>query len=235
MSNLAQKITENVAAVRERIAAAAARAGRDAAKVTLVAVTKYAGPEPTRAVFAAGCRALGESRPQQLWPKAEALRDLDVEWHMIGHLQRNKIRRTLPLLKMMQSVDNLRLLEAIDRTAGELSLKMPVLLEVKVAEDAEKHGFSPASLPALLGELARFAHVDIQGLMCMASLAGEADLVRRDFAALRNLRDELAKECPPNVDLRELSMGMSGDFEAAIEEGATIVRVGSALFEGVTL
>lgn len=233
MTNTAEIIAANVAAVRRRIADAAARAGADPQRITLVAVTKYVGPAETRAVFEAGCTVLGESRPQQLWPKAEALADLPIEWQMIGHLQRNKIRRTLPLVKMIQSVDNLRSIETIDRIAGELSLQMPILLEVNISSDAQKHGFSPQRMKPLMGELGQFSNVKIQGLMCMASLAGGMDAARRDFSALRELRQRLAGDCPENVELRELSMGMSRDYEAAIAEGATIVRVGSALYDGI--
>ena len=239
MSNTAKKIAEliaeNVADVRRRIAEAAKRAGTDPADVTLVAVTKYVGPLRTRAVFEAGCTILGESRPQQFWPKAEALADLSIEWHMIGHLQRNKIRRTLPLVNMVQSVDDMRLLEAIDRIAGELSLQMPILLEVNVSGESEKHGFGLQAMRPLLGTLGPFSNIKVQGLMCMASFSGGLDTAQRDFSTLRNLRDDLAVECPENVDLKELSMGMSGDYEAAIEEGATIVRVGSALYKGLEL
>ena len=238
MSNIAEQIAENVADVRRRIAEAAKRAGTDPADVALVAVTKYVGTLQTRAVFEAGCSILGESRPQQLWPKAETLADLPIEWHMIGHLQRNKIRRTLPLVKMIQSADNVRLLEALDRIAGELSLQMPILLEVNVSGESKKHGFEPQAMRPLMGQLGPFSNIKVQGLMCMASLSSGLDVARRevarrDFSTLRNLRDDLAGECPDNVDLKELSMGMSGDYEAAIEEGATIIRVGSALYRGI--
>ena len=235
MSNISEQIAENVADVRRRITEAAKRVGTDPADVALVAVTKYVGPRQTRAVFEAGCTILGESRPQQLWPKAEALADMPVEWHMIGHLQRNKIRRTLPLVKMIQSVDNARLLEAIDRIADELSLQMPILLEVNVSSESKKHGFEPQAMRPLMEKLGPFSNVKVQGLMCMASISGGVDMDRRDFSTLRNLRDDLAGECPDSVDLKELSMGMSGDYEAAIEEGATIVRVGSALYNGMEL
>ena len=235
MPSIVEIIAENVAEIRQRIAAAASRAGTDPASVAMVAVTKYVGPEKTRAVFQAGCPILGESRPQQLWPKAEALRDIPIHWHMIGHLQRNKVRRTLPIVKMVQSVDNLRLLETIDRIAGELSLKMPVLLEVNISGEADKHGFSPRAMPPLMAKMAKFSNIEIQGLMCMAALSAGTDDARRDFSALRALRDSLAGECPENVNLKELSMGMSNDFEAAVEQGATIVRVGSALFRGIPL
>jgi pyridoxal phosphate enzyme (YggS family) len=234
MHELARQIAENVAQVRGRIARAAAKSDRPADDVTLVAVTKYVGASPIRALVDAGCSLLGESRPQQLWEKAGALADLPAHWHMIGQLQRNKVRRTLPLVSMVQSVDSLRLVEAMDRIAGELSLRMPVLLEVNVSGEAAKHGFDPGALDSVLDQLAQHANVEVRGLMCMAGLGGGPDSARRDFARLRALRDRLRSVCPEGVRLDELSMGMSGDYEVAVEEGATIVRIGSALFEGIT-
>jgi pyridoxal phosphate enzyme (YggS family) len=226
-------IARNVAEVRGRIADAAVAAGRAADQVTLVAITKYVGAAEVRALAEAGCTLVGENRPQELWRKAEACRDLPLRWHMVGHLQRNKVRRTLPLVEMVQSADSPRLVAALDSAAAELSRRLPVLLEVNVSGDAAKHGFQPGEVERFLGELAGYEHVEVRGLMCMAGLEGDLDAARRDFAALRTLRDRLRPNCPPGVRLDELSMGMSGDFEAAIREGATIVRIGSALFEGV--
>ena len=213
------------------MAAAAARAGRRAEDVRLVAVTKYVGPDEIRALVAAGCTDLGESRPQQLWDRAAELRDLPIRWHMIGHMQRNKVERTLPLVAMIHSFDSLRLAEAIDAAAGKMDRKVPVLLEVNISREPAKHGFVPEEIEPLLPKLIESEHIEIRGLMCMAGLEGGGDEARRDFAALRTLRDRLQASCPATVRLDELSMGMSGDYEIAIEEGATIVRVGSALFE----
>jgi pyridoxal phosphate enzyme (YggS family) len=224
-------IAANVAEIRSRIAEAAARCGRTADAVKLVAVTKYGAPDEIRALVAAGCNELGESRPQQLWERAAALGDLAVRWHMIGHLQRNKVERTLPLITMVHSVDSVRLAEAIDSAAGSMGRIVPVLLEVNISGEAAKHGFAPTEVEPLLPRLWVLKNVEIRGLMCIAGLEGGDDESRRDFAALRTLRDRLRAICPANVRLDELSMGMSGDFEIAIEEGATMVRVGSALFE----
>jgi hypothetical protein len=168
-----------------------------------------------------------------LWEKAETLADPGVRWHLIGHLQRNKVRRTLPLVEMIQSADSRELLEAINRIAGEQGRRVPVLLEVNVSAEEAKHGFPPEAIEPLLAELPRYEHVQVRGLMCMAGLEGGLDKARRDFAALRELRDRLRPNCPEGISLDELSMGMSGDYEVAIEEGATLVRVGSALFEGL--
>lgn len=233
MSDIAAQIAANLARVREQIAAAAKRSGRAASDVRLVAVTKYVDVEMTRAVFDAGCHDLGESRPQDLWAKAMALSNAAVAWHMIGHLQRNKIRRTLPAAALIHSVDSAQALTAIDRIAGELQLVSRVLIEVNTSGDASKDGVPPADVAALLENAALLSHVKVEGLMTMAALEGGVDVARRNFASLRTLRDSLVGRTPDNVLLAELSMGMSGDFEAAIVEGATIVRVGSALFEGI--
>jgi hypothetical protein len=227
-----QRIAENVACVRRRMADAAARSGRKADAVTLVAVTKYVDEPLVRAVVQAGCDVLGESRPQALWERAAQLADLAVRWHMIGHLQRNKVRRTLPLVTLIHSADSLELIADIDRIAGEQSREVKVLLEVNVSGEDAKHGFAPAAIEPILPQLAACRHVRVGGLMCMAGLEGGPDRARRDFAALRTLCGRLRRVCPEGIVLEDLSMGMSGDYEAAIEEGATIVRVGSAVFEG---
>ncbi len=224
-------IAANVAEIRGRIAEAARRSGRTADAVKLIAVTKYAGAEEIRALVAAGCTELGESRPQQLWEHAAALGDLSVCWHMIGHLQRNKVERTLPLVAMVHSVDSIRLAEAIDCAAGAMGRRMPVLLEVNASGEAAKHGFAPTEIEPLLPKLLGLKRIDIRGLMCIAGLEGGDETARRNFAALRTLRDRLQANCPEGIRLDELSMGMSSDFEIAVEEGATMVRIGSALFE----
>ena len=230
MADPSAQIAENVARIRGRIADAARRSGRSADAVTLVAVTKYVSADTVRSLIEAGCRDLGESRPQSLWEKAAQLADLPIHWHLIGHLQRNKARRTLPLVALMHSVDSPRLLAAIEE---EHLPPLPILLEVHLSSEPTKSGFEPDEIEPILATAAEYRHVSIRGLMGMASLEGGLDVARREFAALRQLRDRLWNKCPPGVTLDELSMGMSGDFEAAIEEGATIVRIGSALFEGV--
>jgi pyridoxal phosphate enzyme (YggS family) len=233
MSDLDRRIAENVERVRSRIAEAAARSGRTADQVRLVGVTKYVGLREARALLAARLLELGESRPQELWRKAEALPGQGVTWHLIGHLQRNKVRRTLPLAPLIHSADSLRLLTAINQEAESLNLTAQVLLEVNVSGEAAKHGLTPEEVQPMLPAVAALKRVRALGLMAMASLVGGREQARRDFARLRELRDQLAPSCPPEISLAELSMGMSDDFDVAIEEGATIVRVGSALFEGV--
>jgi pyridoxal phosphate enzyme (YggS family) len=230
MTDISARIAENLQAVGARIAAAAHVAGRAAEEVRLVAVTKYAGVAEARALIEAGCLDLGESRPQELWLKADAIADPRVRWHLVGHLQRNKVRRTLPLVSLIHSVDSLRLLATIDEESRTLDRVTPVLLEVNISADLAKHGFRPEEMPGIIAQLPEYPYVKVCGLMGMASLDGDLDSARGDFARLRQLRDPLQTIHP----LPELSMGMSGDLEAAIAEGATIVRIGSALFEGIS-
>ena len=233
MPSPASRIADNLARVREQIAAAEARSGRPAGSVRLVAVTKYVGPAEAEALLAAGCLDLGEARPQELCRKAEALAGQPVHWHLIGHWQRNKVRRTLPHVSLVHSGDSERLLAEVDTVSGELNLQTPVLLEVNISGDQAKGGFAPQDLENLADRLAALRNLEIRGLMCMAGLASGRDGTRAEFRALRTLRDRLRTIFPANLSLAELSMGMSDDFDLAIEEGATIVRVGSALFEGV--
>ncbi|NOY42046.1 MAG: YggS family pyridoxal phosphate-dependent enzyme [Planctomycetes bacterium] len=233
MLDLVQQISDNVACVQQRIAKAAEGAGRTAEDVQLVAVSKYFGIAESAALLAAGCQQLGESRPQQLWDKAAAIELANTNWHLIGHLQRNKVRRTLPLVSLIHSVDSLRLLKTIDQTAKQIDRKMRVLLEVNCSGDVEKHGLTFDELKRLLDEAPEYDHVEIRGLMTMAARQGGETVATENFSKLRLLRDEAAKDCPPEVSLNELSMGMSHDFETAIYEGATIVRIGSLLFDGI--
>ena len=231
MGSLAEQIAHNVDDVKERIANAAARSGRRADDVTLVAVTKYVDAATTRHLVAAGCTNLGESRPQALWQKAESLADLpQIQWHQIGHMQRNKLARTLPLISLLHSVDSDRLVATIEELSQKLSVVTPILLEVDISGEQSKHGFTPNDVDRTLETISTCSNISLRGLMGMASRAGGIDRARKDFIALRELRDSLLPKCPSNVSLDEISMGMSGDFEVAIEEGATIVRVGSALF-----
>lgn len=227
------RIVENVVRVRERIAAAAHAAGRDAASIRLVAVSKYVDAATASALLAAGCADLGESRPQEIWDKAAAPELAGAHWHLIGRLQRNKVRRTLPLVDLIHSVDSERLLAAIDEQAAALDLSPRVLLEVNCSGDFAKQGFAADDVRRLLPTLSAYPRLRVTGLMTMAPLEGDGAAARAAFARLRDLRSELSAQCPPGVALDELSMGMSGDFEHAIAAGATIVRIGSLLFEGV--
>ena len=233
MNDVARRLADNLAQIQGRISAAAVRSGRMADAVRLVAVTKHVPAEFVAQLVAAGCMDLGESRPQELWAKAEQLNNPAIRWHMIGHMQRNKIRRTLPYLHLIHSVDSRRVLAALDEEAALVGQKIGVLLELNVTSDVTKTGLPPSEVESLLEKASELQHVSIRGLMAMASHGGSETAARRDFARLRTIRDRLAKKSPQGAALSELSMGMSGDFEIAILEGATIVRVGSALFEGI--
>ena len=233
---LSELVRRNLQRVQERIDRAAEAASRDPGKIRLIGVSKYVGPEATAALAAAGCRCLGESRPQQLWEKAESseLTAIEgIEWRLIGHLQRNKVAKTVAVADSIDSVDSRRLLSAIDREAAAVQKQQRVLLEVNISGEPEKHGFTAADLPGVLQELGQWPHVEVCGLMAMAAREGGAAVARENFAALRELRESLASSAPDGVTLDELSMGMSGDLEQAIQEGSTLVRVGSALWEGI--
>jgi len=231
-----RRILENVHAVRTRIAAACSRAGRSEADVRLVAVTKYVDAPSARLVAAAGCRDLAESRPQRLQSMAETLADVQpaIRWHLVGHLQRNKVRKTLPVVSLVHTLDSLRLLSALEEESAAAGLRTDVLVEVNLTDEPGRSGAIESDVPVLIAAASRSPHVRLRGLMGMAARpdAPDAD-ARRDFARLRSLRDRLTNEAPADM-LAELSMGMSGDLEAAILEGSTMVRVGSALFEGIS-
>ena len=234
MIDLQQQLAANLKTVQQRIEAAALRSGRHAQDVTLIAVCKYVSSDITAALVSAGCQQIGENRPQQLWDKREALADLSIHWHMIGHLQRNKVRRTVDSLTMLHAGDSVRLLRAVDEAVVGHQERLPVLLQINVSGEPSKHGFPPEEITAHLEELSLLKRLSIRGLMTMATLGANEDDTRRDFERLRTLRDQLKTNCPDTIQLDELSMGMSGDFELAIEAGATLVRVGSALFEGIS-
>jgi pyridoxal phosphate enzyme (YggS family) len=216
----------NLARIEERLGGACARSGRDRRDVTLVAVTKTVPVEVAALLPELGVHDLGESRPQELWRKAALLSG--VRWHLVGHLQRNKIERTLPLIQRIHSVDSLRLLAALEQPRA-----VEVFLEVNCSGEASKGGFRPDEVPGLAGELAKLRQVRVVGLMTMAAPEEDPERCRPTFVTLRRLRDELRREVGERHPLNELSMGMSSDFEVAVEEGATSVRLGTVLFEGL--
>lgn len=227
-------LTERLQAVEKRIEAACRRARRQRLEVTLVAVTKTVNSEIAALLPPLGVLDLGESRPQELWRKT-ALLSPSIRWHQVGHLQRNKIAATLPLAHLIHSVDSLRLLSAIDLEATKLDRKVEVLLEVNVSGEVSKHGFRPDEFPAVMKAMGELSHVQVTGLMTMAALEQDAERCRPTFAELRWLRDQWRRDLTPPHHLDRLSMGMSNDFEVAIEEGATLVRLGTVLFEGLSL
>ncbi len=227
---LRHQLAGRLAAVEQRLQAACARAGRRRDEVTLVAVTKTVPVEVAAILPGLGVGDLGESRPQELWRKAAAIEG--ARWHLVGHLQRNKIERTLPLVSCIHSIDSVRLLEAIEAACAAAGRTLPVLLEVNASGEASKHGFRPAEVPGLVPLLRSLKQVRVEGLMTMAAYADDPQSCRPTFAALQQLRDRLREQLGPTA-LPHLSMGMSNDFEIAVEEGATMVRLGTVLFEAL--
>lgn len=228
---MSDRLKSNRDAILAEIAAACDRVGRAPDSVTLVAVTKYAQLDWVRALVALGHATLGENRPQQLIERAGQIPE--AAWHLIGHLQRNKVRAVLPHVACIHSVDSLKLLARIGEIAGELGLTPRVLLEVNVAGEESKDGFAIDTLHRDWPELQQVRNVTLAGLMTMAPYAPDPEAARPVFRKLRMLRDELLSKAVGETRLTELSMGMSGDFAVAIEEGSTIIRVGTRLFEGL--
>jgi pyridoxal phosphate enzyme (YggS family) len=226
-------IAENIAQVRERIAAAAHRAGRHPDEITLMAVSKTFAPQQIREAYAAGLRVFGENRVQEFAGKAEALRDLTaVEWHMIGHMQTNKAAKAVELFTAVDSVDSLRLAEKLNTSARQLGKKLGALVEINVGGEAAKSGVSPESpeLEALLRAAEKLDHLEFRGLMTIPPFSDDPQQARPYFRKLRELRDQIAARNLSNARMNALSMGMSHDFEVAIAEGSTCVRVGTAIF-----
>lgn len=229
-----ERLKSNLQKIHQRIESAAVRAGRKCEEIQLVAVTKYVGAEATRDLVTAGANVLGESRPQLFKEKHEKMSDLNVQWHLIGHLQRNKIKMVLPRVDLIHSVDSLRLLNAIEDAAQKSQRSVDILLEINISGESAKHGFRESELEQVLIHAGSLNSVKVKGLMGMSQFGGTDDDARRQFHSLRKLRDQyLGKFASEQIDLQQLSMGMTGDFEIAIEAGATLVRIGSALFEGV--
>ena len=220
-------IAENLARVRQEIVEAAAKAGRGPGEIELVAITKAHPAEKVREAIDAGQRLFGESRVQEARTKIPEMPS-NLRWHFVGHLQKNKIRPALPLFEMIHSVDSLALAQDMNRIAEQEGLHPRVLLEVNVAGEGSKFGFTPDKLREQMEGLLALPRLSILGLMCIPPIANEAAASRKYFVQLRELRDSLQTEF--RVDLTQLSMGMTQDFWIAVEEGATLVRVGTAIF-----
>jgi PLP dependent protein len=226
-------VAENVTAVRERIARAAERVRRDPASITLMAVSKTVEPGRILEAYDAGIRVFGENRVQEFAEKSASLADLnEAEWHLIGHLQTNKARKAAELFSAIDSVDSLRLAEKLNQAAQQAEKKLPLLIEIKVAEEENKAGIpvDDPELERLLRAAPELESVQIRGLMTVPPFTEEPEGARLYFRALRDLRDTIAARNLPGVRMDVLSMGMSHDFEVAIEEGSTCVRVGTAIF-----
>ena len=220
-------VAENLSRVREQIAEAAVKSGRSADDVELVTITKTHPAEKVREAIEAGQTLFGESRVQEARAKIPELPS-NIHWHFVGHLQKNKIRHALPLFEMIHSVDSLTLAQEVNRIADEEGLHGRVLFEVNVAGEGSKFGFAPDKLREQMEELLALPRLTILGLMTIPPMAEEAEASRKYFVQLRQLRDRLQTEF--RVDLAQLSMGMTQDFPIAVEEGATLVRVGTAIF-----
>ena len=222
-----ENVAENLERVRTQIADAAKKAGRAIEDVELVAISKTHEAEKVRAAFDAGQQLFGESRVQEARAKIPLLPSA-ARWHFVGRLQRNKVRHALPLFELFHSVDSLELARDMNRIAEEEGLRPRILLEVNVAGEGSKIGFAPETLRGQMETLLELPRLTIEGLMTIPPLAPEAEASRRFFAALRELREQFSGEF--QVSLPQLSMGMTGDFMVAIAEGATLVRVGTAIF-----
>ena len=222
-------VRENILRIRERIAEAALRADRDPGGVRLMAVTKTFRDEPIREAIEAGVDIIGENYVQEAKRKIEQM-GKNVEWHLIGHLQTNKAKDAVRLFDMIHSVNRLSLAEELNRRAATVGTICRVLIEVNLGGEQSKSGAAPEEAPALIRTVAAMPHLSIRGLMTMAPWYDDPEKARPCFSGLRALRDRMAAEGIPNVLLQELSMGMTDDFEVAVEEGATIVRIGRAIF-----
>ncbi len=222
-------IQENLETVKERIQNACRRAGRNPDEVTLIAVSKTKPVEMLQEAYEAGVREFGENKPQELRDKYPCLPQ-DIHWHMIGHLQRNKIKYLIDKVCLIHSVDSLRLAEAIDEEAGKRGLRVSVLAEVNMAGEESKFGVTPQEAPSFVEALSRFPHLRVEGLMTIAPFTEHPEENRPYFRNLKKLSVDIQAKNIDNVCMRHLSMGMTGDFEVAVEEGATMVRVGTGIF-----
>ena len=224
-------IRRNLASVQARIDAACRRVGRDSAAVRLLPVSKTVEEARVRLAYAVGCRLLGENKVQEAHRKWETMQGLpDLGWSVIGHLQTNKAKLVARFASEFQALDSLRVAEALERRLQAEGRSLDVFVQVNTSGEASKYGLAPEDVPAFLQALSVFPALHVRGLMTLALFSSDAERVRQCFVLLRTLRDRLRQSVPAGIGLDELSMGMSGDFEIAIEEGATVVRVGQAIF-----
>ena len=228
-TDLQELLATNIAQVRSHIAEAAQRAGRRADEIILVAVSKTKPVEMVEIAFRLGVTDFGENRVQEALPKIADFRPQGLRWHMIGHLQSNKAGKVVGSFDCVQSVDSPHLAQLLNRHAAQLNIYLPVLLEVNVSGEESKEGMTPSEVHMLARQIVALPHLDVQGLMTIAPLVDDAEKVRPVFRGLRELRDRLRNEVP-NCAWHHLSMGMTDDYRIAIEEGATIVRIGRAIF-----
>jgi hypothetical protein len=222
-------ISENLAEVQRRIREACERSGRSADDVTLIAVSKTKPLEDLQTAYAAGSRNFGENKVQEIVQKAPQMPQ-DTRFHMIGHLQRNKVRQVLPLVKLIHSVDSLRLAEQIEDDAVKAGLDIDILLEVNVAGEESKFGLAPEEVEETARRISSLSHVHIRGLMTIAPFVDDPEDNREIFKKLYQLAVDIRSKNIDNIDMSVLSMGMTGDYEVAVEEGATMIRVGTGIF-----
>ena len=222
-------IKENLEEVEARITRACERSGRERSEVTLISVSKTKPVEMLQEAYDAGSRDFGENKPQEIREKYPQL-PTDIRWHMIGHLQRNKIKYIIDKVCMIHSVDSIRLAEAIDEEAKKHGIVMPVLIEVNVAEEDSKFGVHLDEVESLVRQISELSNIQVQGLMTIAPFTENAEDNRIYFRKLRNLYVDIKDKNIDNVNMCNLSMGMTGDYEVAVEEGATMVRVGTGIF-----
>ena len=249
MADIKRKLKDNLKSVKERIAGACDKAGRDPSGVKLIAVTKYVGLDVVKHMVDLGFSDLGESRVQELCKRAGMVNELlsrrprdpaagavpRPRWHMVGHLQRNKVKQVVPWVDMIQSVDSLRLAEEIDTQAGKIDRVIDVLLQVNTSGEPQKHGVAVGAATHLAEHIAPLPHLNLCGLMAMAPLVEDRGIIYDSFVRCQELYDEIVHEVRLGEQFRHLSLGMSTDFEIGIAVGATIVRIGSALFKGIPL
>ena len=235
MSNITRaELIGRLASIKDRIALACARSGREGSEVSLVGVSKTVAPELIKAAIEEGLLLLGENRVQEAAGKISELKEItsyyNVEWHLIGHLQSNKARRAVELFDVIQTIDNLRLAERLDNLVGESGQRLPVFIEVNLGNEVSKSGIPPREAMMLSEQMAKFDNLELRGLMAVPPLLDNPQDIRPFFRRLRELRDEARRIGIVGEKFKELSMGMTNDFEVAIEEGATLVRIGTALF-----
>jgi len=233
MINTESIIRKNYETILENIEAAASNAGRPSASVTIVAVTKTVDEDVIRTLFDIGLENIGENRVKDALAKASRLSDLPIKWHMIGHLQRNKVKKAVNLFRFFHSVDSRRLAEEIDKESLKQDVTAPLLIEVNTSGEVSKFGATPQQAIKLTEQVAELRNVSLKGLMTMAPFTDDMEVCRKCFVRLRNLLEEINKKEIYPEKLTELSMGMTQDYQVAVEEGSTIVRIGSAFFKGL--
>ncbi len=227
-------LRENLASIQQRIAATCQRAGRERSEITLIAVSKTVPADRLREAIQCGVRVFGENRVQEAAAKIAELGTepgaIEIQWHLIGHLQSNKVRRAIELFDAIHSIDNLKLAERANSIASELGKRMPVFIEVNLGDEPLKTGAAPGEVQGLIEQIGKLESLELKGLMAVPPFPDDAEAARPFFRALRELRDQARASGLAGESFNELSMGMSNDFEVAIEEGATLVRIGTAIF-----